>query len=171
MGCEGGVHGGPRVPFCDDTTGLCSIAIWKRNGYLILFLIACLITNVVLWMRRKCSPGCARYWGTNQFFLSVTVKVRTVDIGTAISGLLMPTRPSHSLTRCGTGRSAPASSQKYRADSRTMRRCSPPRSSSSSSSSVGSISATLADAYCPPCIARYAKRVALALRPRCSRPS
>ena len=75
----------------------------------------------------------------------------------------MPTRLSLSLTRCGTGRSAPASSQEYRADSRTMRRCSPPRSSSSSSSSVGSISATLADAYCPPCIARYAKRVALAL--------
>ncbi|KAI0282907.1 hypothetical protein BC826DRAFT_1062677 [Russula brevipes] len=28
-----------------------SIAVWQRNIYLISFLIACLVTNVVLWMR------------------------------------------------------------------------------------------------------------------------
>ena len=158
MGCEGKVYG-PRVPFCGDTTGLNSIAIWQRNVYLILFLIACLVTNVVLWMRRECFYGRARHLETNRYILSVTVKVRTVYVAVAISGMLTLTRRSLSLTRCGTGRSAPASSREYRAGSRTMRRCSPPRSSSSSSSSTGSTSATLADAYSLPCIARYAKRV------------
>ncbi|KAI0298453.1 hypothetical protein B0F90DRAFT_1732613 [Multifurca ochricompacta] len=33
-----------------------SIAVWKRNTYLILFVIACLITNVVLWMRLTVRP-------------------------------------------------------------------------------------------------------------------
>ena len=70
MGCEGGVYG-PGVPFCGDTTGLSSIAIWQRNVYLILFLIACLVANVVLWMRRKCfsCSRCAPYLETNRSFL------------------------------------------------------------------------------------------------------
>ena len=70
MGCEGEVYG-PRVPFCGDTTRLSSIAIWQRNVYLTLFLVACLVANVVLWMRRKCfsRSGCAPYLETNRFFL------------------------------------------------------------------------------------------------------
>jgi hypothetical protein len=31
-----------------------SIAVWKRNDWLILFVVGCLITNVILWMRREC---------------------------------------------------------------------------------------------------------------------
>ncbi|KAI0270477.1 hypothetical protein BC834DRAFT_967264 [Gloeopeniophorella convolvens] len=34
-----------------------SIAVWHRNSYLILFLIASLITNVGLWMRLAVNPG------------------------------------------------------------------------------------------------------------------
>jgi len=37
-----------------------SIAVWKRNDWLILFVIGCLVTNVVLWMRLTVSPSA--YW-------------------------------------------------------------------------------------------------------------
>jgi len=65
MGCEGGDYG-PRVIFRGDTTGLSSIVIWQRNAYLILFLIACLVANIVLWMHCKCfsRSGCAHYLET-----------------------------------------------------------------------------------------------------------
>ncbi|KAI9453596.1 hypothetical protein F5148DRAFT_459820 [Russula earlei] len=36
--------------------GLRSIAIWQRNSYLLVFLVACLITNVVLWLRLTVRP-------------------------------------------------------------------------------------------------------------------
>ena len=61
---------GPRVILCGDMTELNSIAIWQRNVYLILFLIACLVANIVLWMRRKCFSRSDRapYLETNPFF-------------------------------------------------------------------------------------------------------
>ena len=43
------------VLFRVDTTGLSSIVMWQRNAYLILFLIAYLVANVmVLRMHCKC---------------------------------------------------------------------------------------------------------------------
>ena len=89
---------------------------------------------------------------TTSSFLSVTVRVRALYIRITIRDVL--TRP-FSPARSGTRRSAPASSQKYRGGSRTMRQCSPPRSFSSSSSSAGSTSATQVDTSFPRCIARY----------------
>ena len=35
-----------------------SVAVWKRNDWLILFVVGCLVTNVVLWMRRECAILC-----------------------------------------------------------------------------------------------------------------
>lgn len=37
-----------------------SIAVWKRNDWLILFVVGCLITNVILWMRLTVKPSA--YW-------------------------------------------------------------------------------------------------------------
>ncbi|KAH8987306.1 hypothetical protein EDB92DRAFT_2105033 [Lactarius akahatsu] len=37
-----------------------SVAVWKRNDWLILFVVGCLITNVVLWMRLTVRP--ASHW-------------------------------------------------------------------------------------------------------------
>ncbi|KAH9177253.1 hypothetical protein EDB89DRAFT_1902491 [Lactarius sanguifluus] len=37
-----------------------SVAVWKRNDWLVLFVVGCLITNVVLWMRLTVRP--ASHW-------------------------------------------------------------------------------------------------------------
>ncbi|KAH9054888.1 hypothetical protein EDB87DRAFT_1644214 [Lactarius vividus] len=37
-----------------------SVAVWKRNDWLILFVVGCLITNIVLWMRLTVRP--ASHW-------------------------------------------------------------------------------------------------------------
>ena len=80
------------MPFCDDTTGSSSIAIWQRNVHLILFLIACLVASVVFWMRRKCfsRSGCAPYLWTNRYFTFFQLQSKCAPYTTALRPTVCP---------------------------------------------------------------------------------
>lgn len=62
--------------------GFDSVAVWQRNAYLISFLAACLVTNVVLWMRRESFTSPVSPHASNGFSLwpLVTVMVSAVHL-------------------------------------------------------------------------------------------